>query len=361
MGSGKTPAPPGFTPQESAFQASGANLVNLQRDLLMQQQMQARALEEITLRQSGLERFSTGTPADPHAAARVDAREKLKLVERGLNPWNLRPSHPSDLRDFRNSLEAVLNLPRPQETFGFRETEERKQQRERERQREEKRFAVEELSLENQRNALLSLRSQEPAREEVSRLALERQQKALRGELPIDQGLLKDLGKREQTLRDTLRANIGTGFETSTAGIQALQEFEQGRQATLDAARRGDIGNIQSLTGGIQGDIQGLTPLTFGGGPNISFRPPETFLGLQTPFAGMFGQAAGGYSGLQEPYQRQRELLYQSQLANAQKSNLFGDIFGGIIGTGLGFATGGLGTAFGTAIGTGLGQKIFKP
>jgi len=327
MGGGDTPGPPEFSQQEQAFQASGANLVNLQRDLLLQQQQQAAALEEVALRQSGLERYSLGAAPDPHAEQRAQIRAHAERVRASLNAGR-NPNTGEKLsakaiegwrRDIA-ALEASIPSAPTGERFEFRETEALKQQREREKQREEKRFAVEEL-------------------------ALERQGRALRGELPIDQGLLKDLGKREQTLRDTLRANIGTGFETSTAGIQALQEFEQVRQATLDAARRGDI--------------EGLTPLSFDGGPNISFGPPETFLGLQTPFAGQFGQAAERYRGLQEPYQRQRELLYQSQLANAQKSNLFGDIFGGIVGTGLGFATGGLGTAFGTAIGTGLGNKFY--
>lgn len=78
-------------------------------------------------------------------------------------------------------------------------------------------------------------------REQAENLALDRQLAALRGELPVSPGLLRDLAEQETTLREQLTRQLGGGFETSTPGIEALSEFNLRRNEVLENARRGDI------------------------------------------------------------------------------------------------------------------------
>jgi hypothetical protein len=55
-----------------------------------------------------------------------------------------------------------------------------------------------------------------------------------RGEVPLSEPLLQELNRRETALRERLRKQMGTGFETSTGGATTLGEFEYSRARTLD-------------------------------------------------------------------------------------------------------------------------------
>lgn len=80
-----------------------------------------------------------------------------------------------------------------------------------------------------------------PQRREIEQRLLERTLAGLRGELPVSPGLLTDLARQEETLRETLRRELGTGYEMSTPGIRRLEEFQLRRNQLLEEARRGDI------------------------------------------------------------------------------------------------------------------------
>ncbi len=105
-------------------------------------------------------------------------------------------------------------------------------------------------------------RTADPARDlrEQNELALlERQGAALRGELPVNPGLLSDLDQQEEDLRASLLENLGTGFETSTPGIEALSEFGERKAAILDASRRDDIAGAGNLANQMGGFMDSLT------------------------------------------------------------------------------------------------------
>ena len=70
---------------------------------------------------------------------------------------------------------------------------------------------------------------------------------ALRGELPTDPTPLRELGTQEATLRETLRKQLGPGFETSTPGMEALQKFREGRFGLIEGSRRGELTLAESL------------------------------------------------------------------------------------------------------------------
>lgn len=62
---------------------------------------------------------------------------------------------------------------------------------------------------------------------------------ALAGNLPVDPALERGLGEQRRTLEATLRGNLGTGFATSTPGIEALANFDK-RAEELRAQQRHD-------------------------------------------------------------------------------------------------------------------------
>lgn len=64
---------------------------------------------------------------------------------------------------------------------------------------------------------------------------------ALAGELPVDPALNREIEQNRMTLRDSLRGNLGTGFETSTPGIQALADFEKRAEELREASRRDQL------------------------------------------------------------------------------------------------------------------------
>jgi hypothetical protein len=113
----------------------------------------------------------------------------------------------------------------------------------------------------DQRAVVGLTRADDPARdmrEENEQLLLERQNAALRGELPVSPALLSDLDQQEEDLRASLMENLGTGYETSTPGIEAMAKFGEHRNAILEATRRDDIagaGNLANQMGGFMDSL----------------------------------------------------------------------------------------------------------
>jgi len=78
-------------------------------------------------------------------------------------------------------------------------------------------------------------------REGIETQYLTRVQKALSGELPEDPALIAQLGEQEDALHESLRQQLGPGWQTSSPGIEAISKFEEGKYKLLAAARRGDL------------------------------------------------------------------------------------------------------------------------
>ena len=193
------------------------------------------------------------------------------------------------------------------------------------------------------------------------KLALERQEKALRGELPISETTKQQKEQEFEQLKEAM-ARAGhtitgdtpeTATADTTAGIQSLKAFQQKWAVVEEAERRGE------LTAGAPAALQ-----QFGMVSDTEARRTELMAGypqLRTGLAAGYGsqvvplttgipQSAGilsqyqpllsGYSSLLQPYQYQRGLEFQANVANAQaraqsQSSLFGGL-GSLLGTGLG-------------------------
>jgi hypothetical protein len=148
---------------------------------------------------------------------------------------------------------------------------------------------------------------------------------ALKGELPVDPLLERELGTQEATLRESLRRQFGPGFETSTPGIEALQKFREGRFGLMEASRRGELTLGESLSLGRQQGQQAALMQALQ--PNITLSQ-------------LFGGAAQGFGQALQPFQFGRAAQLQArmtsgQLSQQQLATLFGSTTQGI-GAGIG-------------------------
>jgi hypothetical protein len=192
----------------------------------------------------------------------------------------------------------------------------------------------------------------EARREEIQRLQEERSLAALKGELPVDPALTRDLAERESLTREGLRQQLGTGYETTTAGSQSLGEFEESRGMLLDAARRGEMTLAEQL--GLnramgnrqqgqyqQGLLQGVGPRAFtqasslagalgpggvgGGGGQSNLLGPA---GAMATLSGGFGGAMQGFQQVMGGLQQQRGQQFQANVSNAQQQQATNQLYG---------------------------------
>jgi len=174
----------------------------------------------------------------------------------------------------------------------------------------------------------ITQRAEETARRqqtaEIERLFGERSLAALKGELPVDPALEKDLGVQEQELRNQLTAQFGPGYETSTPGIQALEEFRRTAEILRSGARTGQLTLAEQL--GITREQQ--NQFSRQSSQDVL---RQSSIGDPLTFAGAFGQTAQGYGQAQIPFIKQREMQLQASQANASRTaSLFGAGIGAI-------------------------------
>ena len=227
-----------------------------------------------------------------------------------------------------------------------------------------------------------ALTEEAQARKDYENQLLEHQRKALAGELPVDPTLERALTEGEQQLRAQLQAQLGTGYETSTPGIQALEAYRQRAAEARSSVAHGQLtsgqGLLQTQTAmnqeqmaratrggtGLLGDY-GFRPVSFGspvqaptqslfqaGSPAAAaagwqgvMRGQGGTLGEYARLAQGFGQAAGGFA-----QQRQRDAALEQQYRQEYSGQLgqLGAAAGAIIGSV--FAPG-VGTAAGASLG----------
>lgn len=189
------------------------------------------------------------------------------------------------------------------------------------------------------------LRELQGQQQEITGMMQERTLKALRGELPIDPAIERWISEGRQTLGDQLRANLGSGYLTSTPGIQALAEFDKRANEIRSAAQRDALYNTNQLqmagqqySGQLEqmrlGNVTGLQTMPFGGAQGLG----ATASTLQGPLSG---------------YIQDRNMQFQAAVQNAQQANRPSPV-GAIVGTLAGSLLGGVGAAAGGALGAAL-------
>jgi len=131
-------------------------------------------------------------------------------------------------------------------------------------------------------NELQSLRQQ------IEKGGLDRSLAALKGELPVNPALLRDLSDQEAVLNESLRKQLGPGYEQSTAGQNALGEFLQRKESLLDASRRDDLSLGEALSISRQGSQDQAINNLLARASGIN---QQGFAG-----GGALGQVIGGYN-----------------------------------------------------------------
>lgn len=193
---------------------------------------------------------------------------------------------------------------------------------------------------------------------EIQRLLGERTLKALRGELEIDPALERDIKEQGTTLKDRLRQQLGAGFETSSAGIESLQKFEEGANVLRSQARRGELTLAEQLSmarqgadlaqggmaiGASQARLPGADPLSSGGfafgigqGGMQNQATLRQVLASPLGIAGGLGQVAGGFQMPIGQMMQQRQMEMDASVSNAQSSmaglGALGSVFGAVLG-----------------------------
>lgn len=181
-----------------------------------------------------------------------------------------------------------------------------------------------------------------PQEAEIEGLLRERTLAALRGEAEVDPSVTRGLEESEAQLREHLFRQLGSGYETSTPGIQALAEFEKRKQEVLSGARRAELTLGEQLglarqAVGSQRAVDYLSPTQLqeslrqsrlGNIFNISQAPAQ--IGL----AG-YGQIAQGYNYPLNFFQQQRQGQFNADVASAQSAASAQAGLGSLIGTGI--------------------------
>ena len=186
---------------------------------------------------------------------------------------------------------------------------------------------------------------------------------ALSGGLPDNPTLVRQLGQQEEDLRNSLQSQLGSGYETSSAGIRALADFNQRKMETLDASRRADLTTAASgaATFGNQNFNQAvgagtssanLRGMTLSDLSNIPASTVNTAGALNAPLS--LGQGLQlGTGGLNMQADQTNKLARSSLLASI--GGLLGRVYSGSgVGGGIGSTSGGnplsgLGSAVGSA------------
>jgi uncharacterized protein YcfJ len=363
----KIPPPPGPTPQEIAIQEQQVKVLAQQVAALEKQneinaaiptsEVIATMREQLALTREEVERARARGPLEEKLALRSleIAERNLVMAERGMNLQDaLQPFVLQSLRLVEDTPGGALRRMTEDE---FKAT----------------------------------LTGQERLAYDNTTLALERETKALKGELPLSaagQQRKRDefTAFKEQMARggNPIEGDVpGTASASTTAGAQALKAFNERWGLVEEAERRGE------LTSGSQSVLARI-----GVASDLGVRTREGLLSAVPRYAvpgftGGRGGAGGGlptfgavspdFAGALQPFQAQRAGITQNNLANAQIAmanrqqetarnaalgTAGGAILGGILGTlifpGVGTAAGALGglsagAAIGGAAGGGIG------
>lgn len=166
-------------------------------------------------------------------------------------------------------------------------------------------------------------RREDPQEREIQSLLRGRTLAALKGDLPVDPGLERQLKEGRVTLEEQLRKQLGTGFSTSSAGIEALANFDQRAKELQSAARTGQLTLAEQLQ-----QARAVTRTNdLGSVMGIS----------QSPFAGagMLGQAATGFNNPLSFFGQQRASADQARMMSAQNAQANRSTLGSLFGTGI--------------------------
>lgn len=181
----------------------------------------------------------------------------------------------------------------------------------------------------------------DPQRKEIDAMLRGRTLAALKGELPVDPGLERQLKEGRTTLEEQLRMQLGSGYATSTPGIQALSEFDKRATELRTSAQTGQLTLAEQLGQARQAGLTNTAQMAIPG-MELADRFKSSNFGNIMGLRGSGWQGVQGLSGVAQGYnnplsmyQNQRGMQMQANMANAQSANQRFGVFGSLFGTGL--------------------------
>lgn len=173
---------------------------------------------------------------------------------------------------------------------------------------------------------LASMTSAQRLQYDNSKLQAEQYQKALKGELPLSKAVENELTKQRADLESYMSRNLGPNWQQSTPGIQALAEFDKKANALREEQMYGKQTGASAMSIAQQDFYNQLLS--------------RSAQSASSPL-GMYQGLMGSYQAALQPYQAQRQMQLQANMANARSGNSMMSGLGMLAGTGLGFALGG--------------------
>ena len=145
----------------------------------------------------------------------------------------------------------------------------------------------------------------EPQKDELEQAYYDRQLQALKGELPISPAMEKQLTDQRSQTEEALNQRLGAGWNTTTAGIQAMSEFDKRAEMLREEARRGQISTGEALLESRAGFVAGQNQQQL----------------ANTANTGAYFVNPGVYQAALQPYQQQRQMETNALMFNAQNSS----------------------------------------
>lgn len=182
---------------------------------------------------------------------------------------------------------------------------------------------------------------------------------ALAGKEPLDPTLRSSFDEKERTLRERLRRQMGPDYETSTAGAQALANFDRERSEAFASYNTQAIGYYSGLSESRAG---ALSELTTGRLKNLAF--PSTFRATLGSMLEGAADARGRYaSSLSGERAEKGDALARQYEAQAQSQRERTAAIAGLIqqtGSAASSAIGGMGGMGGGGSGGGGGMSMMS-
>ena len=405
MGAGKVPKP---SAQENALKQQQADLLKQQGDMMQESIRRQDLLAPLMYKQAGLEPIYEGQRGSEAITADALRGRGYSFIQDASGKITQASDGAGNMLDLSSGMLPAVggngNI------VGFREGPPTPEQLAARREAElmEKQYKLQELMFPHQLEAMGYQASYDPQgqlsgiskaplseadqyRQSAELAFLKRQDAALKGELPVAPGLMRDLDAQKAHLDEKLRKQLGTGYETSSPGIQALGEYMGRRNDSLESARRGDLGQAGAFAQASNDRIFGardnafnaasilgtptlqsmsaLAPLAAGGRSAANMATMMGLVGGQGGpgggggGAGTLGDLAaqlGTLSG-QLGATRMNQAQMENQARQQRKSQAaalgsgIGAVAGGVIGT---YALPGIGSAAGAAMGGALGGGL---
>jgi len=168
---------------------------------------------------------------------------------------------------------------------------------------------------------------------QIAQLNADKTLAALQGNAPVDPALEDNLAKQETQLRGMLSKQLGPGYETSSAGIEQLSNFNKKAEELRSAARHGQLSLYEQLGLSQQASMDNSLNNFFNRSVSLSSLPMQGISGVN-------GFMQGSNMAMQ-PYLQRAGFGLQAGIQNAQSpwTSMFGNLLQGV-GSGLGMGLG---------------------